>query len=353
MAFVDEQGRLFGRVNLLDAVLALLVFGAIPLAYGSYVLFRTPAPRLTAVEPATLVTGPNLRVSVKGENLRPYMRVSFNNIQGNSFIFRNVGEASIDLVEMPPGQYDVILYDYSQEQSRLPKALSILPTPLPDSQVIVVGSFGNLTAERAGELKTGMSLQAFGTVLAIGSPVPESTRVYAGPAIEIPIDKAVRVPAVIRVGCSMRAPQGTPVCVAADVALQPTVIAFVETAIGRLPFQIDQIRGAQPLEPVTVTVQLDGRDVMLREIQPGDVDQGAFANELAAGARVLKVSPPRTIGGTAAQLDATLLVQAQRDSSSWTYGSNPLRVGAPFLIRTPKYELRGTVIKVSPSWSKP
>jgi hypothetical protein len=180
MPLVDDRGRLFGRFSLIDAILALLIVGLIPLSYGAYVLFRTPMPRLTGVEPATLVMGPNLRVSVKGENFRPYMRVSFDSVQGNSFIFRNAGEAVIDLNAMPPGVYDVVLYDVTQERSRLPKAFTLLPTPLPDSTVVVVGNFGNLTAERAAGLKKDAAIAGFGTIVEIGAPMPETTRVIAG-----------------------------------------------------------------------------------------------------------------------------------------------------------------------------
>ena len=353
MPLVDDRGRLFGRFSLIDAILALLLLGLIPLAYGAYVLFRTPMPRLTAVEPSTLVLGPNLRVSVKGENFRPYMRVSFDSIQGNSFIFRNAGEAVIDLNAMPPGVYDVVLYDVMQERSRLPKAFTLLPTPLPDSTVVVVGNFGNLTAERAAGLKKDANIAGFGTIVELGAPVPETTRVYAGPVLEIPVEKAVRVPAILRVACSVRAPQGTPQCVVGDVNLQPTAIVFLDTALGKLPFQIDQIRGSQPLEPVTVSVSFVNRPVVLQQIAAGDVDQGGFANGLAAGARVTAITTPRTLGDDAARVDVTLTVQAQKDSTSWTYGSRPLRSGAPFLLKTPKYELQGTVILVTPPWSPP
>ena len=353
MPFVDDRGRLFGRFSLIDAVLALLLAGLIPLSYAAYVLFRTPMPRLTAVEPSTLVMGPNLRVSVKGENFRPYMRVSFDSIQGNTFVFRNAGEALIDLNAMPPGVYDVVLYDVTQERSRLAKAFTLLPTPLPDSTVVVVGNFGNLTAERAARLKKGVTIAGFGTIAELGTPVPETTRVYAGPVLEIPVDKAVRVPAILNVACSVRAPQGTPQCVVGDVNLQPTAIVFLDTELGKLPFQIDQIRGSQALEPVTVTVSFDNRPVVLQQIAAGDVDQGGFANELAAGARVSAVTPPRTQGVDAARVDVTLTAQAQKDSTSWTYGSRPLRAGAPFILKTPKYELQGTVIQVTPPWSSP
>ena len=37
MAIVDEQGRLFGRLNLLDAVLLVLLAGLVPLGYAAYI----------------------------------------------------------------------------------------------------------------------------------------------------------------------------------------------------------------------------------------------------------------------------------------------------------------------------
>ena len=55
MAIVDQQGRLFGRLNLLDAAFVLLLFALIPLGYASWIVFRTPPAVLTSVEPATLM----------------------------------------------------------------------------------------------------------------------------------------------------------------------------------------------------------------------------------------------------------------------------------------------------------
>lgn len=351
MPIVDDKGRLFGRINLVDAVLAIVLLGLVPLAYGAYVLFRAPDPRLLAVEPATLIAGPNLRVTVRGEHLRPYMRVSFGNTQGNSFIFRNVSEAIVDLNDMPPGVYDVVLYDYAQERSRLTRALTIAPVPLPASYVMVIGSFGNLTADRALGLKAGMNVGGVGDIVTIGRALPETTRVYAGPVLEIPVDKAVRVPAALRVNCAVRASQGTPHCVVGDVILQPTAIMSLTTPIGVVPFQIDQIRGSQPLEPVEVTAQFADRPVVIGQIRKGDVDLGVFVNELAAGAVVTGVSAPRALSSDAARVDVTLIAQAQRGTGSWTYAAAPLRVGSPYTLTTPRYELRGTVIQVSPPWS--
>ena len=49
MPLVDENGRVFGRLNLFDAALAAFVILLIPAAYGTYLLFRTAAPRIDSV----------------------------------------------------------------------------------------------------------------------------------------------------------------------------------------------------------------------------------------------------------------------------------------------------------------
>src|SRR5690606_3942362 len=199
----------------------------------------------------------------RGENLRPYMRVSFGTIQGNSFIFRSTSEAVVDLNPMPPGVYDVVLYDNAQERSRLPQAFTLAPPPLPASVVTLVGTLGNLTAERAAQITAGMTVQDVGEIVEVGEPLPETTRVFAGPVLEIPIEQAVRVPVAIRAGCRVRAPQGVPHCAIGDAALQPTSLIVVSTPIGELPFQVDQIRGQKPLESVRIVAQFINRREVL------------------------------------------------------------------------------------------
>jgi hypothetical protein len=353
MPIVDANGRLFGRLNLIDALVLVLVVGMIPLAYGAYGLFRTPAPQLVAVEPNTLVSGPNLRVSIRGEHLRPYMRVSFNDTQGNSFIFRNTSEALVDLNPMPPGVYDVVLYDNAQERARLPQAFTLKPTPLPASHIILVGTFGNLTNEGAAGITKGMTIPGVGEIIDVSAPLPEATRVYAGPVIEIPIERAVRVPVALRVGCAVRAPQGVPQCALGDAPLQPMALVVMNTPVGALPFQVDQLRGSQPLETVEVVVQFPNRRELLAQIRPGDTDRGQYANPLAAGATVAAVGRPVALGGDTERVDVTLRAEAQRTSTSWSYASLPLRVGSSFVLRTPEYELQGTVVRISPEWTSP
>src|SRR5580765_2025675 len=142
MAIVDERGRIGGRVNLIDAVAAFLILVLIPVAFGAYLLFRTPQATLTSVNPPRLYQGVNLRVEVVGENLRPFMRVRFNTLQGRTFMIGGTHGAMVDLPDLEPGVYDVSLYDYMQEVSRLPKALTILPlAPVPTVEMLVEGAF--------------------------------------------------------------------------------------------------------------------------------------------------------------------------------------------------------------------
>jgi hypothetical protein len=262
-----------------------------------------------------------------------------------------MSEAIVDLDEMPPGVYDVILYDARRERARLPKAFTVSALPLPASDVEFVGTFGNLTAERAAALKPGMEVANIGTITRVDDALPEATRVFAGPVFEILIANAVRVPVVLRAACSLKVPQGVPHCSIGDARVEPTSVILMTTPIGQLPFQIDQIRGLQPLERITVVFQVITRTEIVDQIGKGHADYGPFMNPLAAGAVVTDVRNRSRVGENTDRVDVALEVQAQRSSSSWTYASSPLRAGASLMFRTPKYEVSGTVIQIMPEWA--
>src|SRR5882672_922587 len=175
MSIVDDRGRVAGRINLIDALAAVVIILMIPMAYGAYLLFRTPQPKLTRIAPATLYEGPNLRVGVFGTNLRPFMRVSFNSTQGRSFMIGSTTNAAVDLPDLPPGTYDVVLFDYMQEVDRLPKALTILPlAPQPMIEMEVGGSFLNVGS--GNPIAAGQTFPPQGDALAqavaVGAPIP-------------------------------------------------------------------------------------------------------------------------------------------------------------------------------------
>jgi len=251
MAIVDERGRLGGKVNLIDAVVAFLILILIPVAFGAYLLFRTPQPRLTAINPAKVNQGPNLRIEVQGENLRPFMRVSFNDQQAKSFEIQSTRGAMVDLPDIPAGTYDIVLYDHMQEVSRLPKAMTILPlAPVATVQVGVAGSFKGLSADRVKGLKAGDKLASGGSVaevVSVGTPVPSAVTLRAGgETLRVPIKDQMDLPAVLKVTCFLvSAADGALKCAVpgpvqqADVAPGSTLSLASKT--GWATFQIDEV----------------------------------------------------------------------------------------------------------------
>src|SRR4051812_4104249 len=188
MAVVDDRGRIGGKVNLVDAVIAVVVLLLVPVAFGAYLLFHAPAPKLLAVNPSTLYQGANLRVTIAGENLRPYLRVTFNGVQGQSFLIGNTTFALVDLPELKAGSYDVSLWDYRQLLATLPKGLTILPlAPTPTMEIEVRGTFKGLAADRLKEIKPGdrfpPSGDAQATVVSVGAAVPSAIQVRAGASL--------------------------------------------------------------------------------------------------------------------------------------------------------------------------
>jgi Domain of unknown function (DUF4330) len=252
MAIVDERGRLGGKVNLIDAVVAFLILVLIPVAFGAYLLFRTPEPTLTAINPATLYQGPNLRIEVQGENLRPFMRVSFNSLQANSFMINTTRGAMVDLPTLDAGVYDVVLYDHMQEVSRLPKAFTLLPlAPVPTVDIRVSGAFKGLTADRMQSVKPGDKFMNNGVLVAevesVGAPTPGRITLRAGSSVlQLPLTGQADLPAVLRLKCFVASnSDGSLKCSVPGAVQQTDVIPGGTLSLaapgGWVTFQIDQV----------------------------------------------------------------------------------------------------------------
>src|SRR5205807_435388 len=115
--------------------------------------------------------------------------------------------AEIDLPDLPPGSYDVVLYDYAQEVGRLPGALKVLPNaPLPNLTVDVSGAFTALDASGISALKAGMRLPTEGEtqaeILSVGKLHGSLMRIFAGPRmLRVPVEARDDLPATLRVHC--------------------------------------------------------------------------------------------------------------------------------------------------------
>jgi hypothetical protein len=246
VTLVDDRGRVGRRVNLVDAAAALVVLGFIPVMLGAYLLFRTPAPTLVRISPATLPEGPNQRLEINGTNLRPFMRVSFETIPAGSFLLGSTKYALVDVPHLNPGVYDVILYDYMKEVARLPKALTIAPMAT-DVELEVLGAFKSKPETLTAHLKVGdrfpSAENAVVQVLAIGEPVPGDLRVRVGDGtITVPLSRQ-DLSATLRVKCYIvRAPDGAIRCTVPlpdqHVVVAPGAMLTLAMPQGPVLFQI-------------------------------------------------------------------------------------------------------------------
>lgn len=348
MAIVDARGRLFGRLNLLDAVVLLLIAGLVPIGFAAFVLFRERPARIVSVAPTQVDQADEVRITLTGENLRPYMRVSAGVHQASGYTFKSTTEAEVPFLNLPPGEHDIILYDYAQERFRVPKGLTVRPSPLAATYMIAVGLFGNLDAAMAAKVTAGMSLEGLGEVIRTGPPGPDRTTVFAGSArVGVRVPDAVGVPAALRLRCDISVSQGRADCKVRDVPLSPTALLFMPTPVGTVPFLVDQIRSVEPLREIEVRVRFSGHPAVLSLIEPGHADRGGTANDLAAGAVVIRVEPLRRLSDTTAEREAVVRAELQQAGQGWLYDSAPLRAGDAFALRTPRYVVHGTVTQLA------
>src|SRR5439155_10161474 len=90
---IDDRGRLFGRINLIDAAVFGLVLVLLPLGYATYRMFRVPSPEILSVDPASVTVSENMRVKVTGDHFRPFLRAYVGDRLGDFLVQRpNLGE---------------------------------------------------------------------------------------------------------------------------------------------------------------------------------------------------------------------------------------------------------------------
>ena len=127
MTMIDDRGRLFGRFNLIDSLVVLLVLIAIPMAYGTYLLFRPGTPRIDSVSPSN-ITKEEQRVTnaarlvakfkIKGTGFTPLLRARIGDADALGFVFENPNSADVLVGPIPAGPQDLILMDGVQEVAR-------------------------------------------------------------------------------------------------------------------------------------------------------------------------------------------------------------------------------------------
>ena len=365
MTLVDDRGRLFGRFNVVDALVGIVLLGLIPLLYGGYVLFKPQPASLVSIEPSRIEERADVDLVVKGNNLRPYMRVSFDGYQGRSFLFSGSTVAVVRAAELPPGVYDVILYDNAQERGRIAKGLEVVASPRPQTEVDLIGSFVAVTEPVAAQIKADLTLAGLGRVTRVGPSQPSATRTVVGPReqLMLPSQSAVNIPAVIRASCTVIARGGSAACSALDVTLSRDVTLTLALTGANALFQIDQVRATGAETTIEVRARLAGERLVVERIRKGDLDMER-RNPFASGAEILSVGPvtraassvvvtlapaiadaaPSIVAGDISSVEVVMRIPAQRVAGGWSYRGQSLTAGRTFVFNGPDYDVTGTIL---------
>jgi hypothetical protein len=316
MSLIDDRGRLFGKVNLIDAVVGLLVLGLIPLAYGAFLLFRVPMPKITAIAPVTVVEHQAATLHVTGQDLRPFLRARFGTTESPGFLVQSPTLADIKLPDLPAGTYDLVLFDEGQELLRKPAAVTVVAPPavvtvarkVPQADVQVVGRFLGLAAEDVRVVAIGAAFSSktaaergdeplVGEVLAVRPPEAAMQRVKVAPNtfLAMPVPGQTQVAAIVRLRCVLP-PTGedcrigdTPVAENQTLLLPvPPLPAPGATAASvvtahrpeQLKFFVEEVRaaGTRPVFPVVrhavadLVVRFVARPQTVALLKVGDLD---------------------------------------------------------------------------------
>ena len=280
MPVIDDRGRLFGKLNLIDVVTVAVVLGLIPLAYGAFLLFRVPIPIITSIEPTQVTQGDSATLKLTGSGFRPFLVARFGVVESYGFLVQSPTIAEVKVPDIPAGNYDFVLYDQARELVRMPGAITVIPTRVPSAparwirpapplpppvmQLRVVGEFIGMSRDDAELIRGGLKLSGpvverwprrrtmTAEVLSVGATQDGVRRFRTGSALNInavtitaSAPDEVNVPALIRASCVIN-PNPAPLL--SDCWFGDTILAQTETLVltevgeGGVGGRVNQVR---------------------------------------------------------------------------------------------------------------
>jgi hypothetical protein len=261
---IDDRGRLFGKLNLIDVITVAVVLGLIPLAYGAFLLFRVPIPIITSIEPAQVTQGDSATLKLTGSGFRPFLVARFGVVESYGFLVQSPTIAEVKVPDIPAGNYDFVLYDQARELVRMPGAVTVNaiqvpsapgpstparwirpapPIPPPVMQLRVIGEFIGMSRDVAELIRGGLKLSEpvderwpprpamAAEVLSVGATKDGVRRLRVGAptnTITVPAPNEVSVPALIRASCRIN-PNPAPLL--SDCWFGDTILAQTETLV--------------------------------------------------------------------------------------------------------------------------
>lgn len=336
MSVIDKEGRVFGRVNIVDAGILLVILLILPIGYATFLLFRPERPSIDSVtrvevgneerrvSAGTILTA---KLKVKGSGFNPLLRARIGSVDAVGLVFETPNSVDVIVGVVPPGKHDLVLYDGVQEVARAQGAVDV--QTLEGPSVRAYGWLTDLPPEFADGLKPG-----YGTapmvpgsfkIVALGPPAQARLRATLGAmTADLPLPGKRERPAEIVVRCDW---PNTVACTIDGQRLTQLPPILV-TLPGGLKFEIDEIAPPGEPEPAIATVRV----ASAAGVKVGDRDA-------TVGARAAQVT---AIAGNT--LTLTLGVQDSREG--WRYRGQLLAPGGTLTLRTGTYTAVGVVSDV-------
>ena len=350
MSLVDERGRVFGRFNIVDAAIVAFVIVLVPLAYGTYLLFKPARPRIDSVDPSA-ITVAERRVSngssltakfkIRGSGLTPLLRARIGGQDALGLVYESPNSADVLVGAVPPGKHDLILIDGVQEVARANGAIDIQAasgTPLRVAGWLVEMDKAAAAAVTAGAQLPADSAARF-EVIATGREREGRSRLaFAGAVVEGAVNGLLDREVVLIVRCD--SPPMYEVCsvggqmIAGGAPLRLTLP-------GPYRFDLTEVLPTTAPTPATATVRITAPAAAL--VQAGDHD-------LLLDSRRATVTGVSARTADSALVTITLGVDAGRDG--WRYRGQVVRPGAAITIDTERYRAVGTLQSITAGASR-
>jgi hypothetical protein len=376
---IDDRGRLFGKLNLIDAIVGIFFLLLIPLAYAAFLLFRVPQPKIASLTPSQIVEQQGGSVQIAGEDLRPFLMAKLGRTSADFFV-QSPTRAELKVpADLPAGTYDLTLLD--QGQVLFAKAGAVTVTaPAVQLDLQAAGAFVGLDKDNAVSIRAKSTFQTPGAaaplveVLAVRPPESRTSRVKIGTNLYATGALAeVRVPAIIRLHCAVLNGECR---VAGTVATQNATITLpwatpastgqvARSAAGQVRFVIDQLfppgMGAEFPAIATVRVRFVGVPTILDAIKAGDADVSAAIDteravltdlgsdrqavtSLVSSEALLRVN--LNVQQPMLAFTGTLRVPVVFTSMGWSYKDRPVKVGGSFTFESAAGAMSGLILDI-------
>jgi hypothetical protein len=366
MPLIDDQGRVFGRVNLIDAAVGVMLIALVPVAYSAYLLFKTPAPSIESIDPQTVPLAPEMRVKLRGGGLRPLLRAHIGETMARAYLYENDQSVDVLFSGVPAGTHDLVLFDGVQEVARVANGIRVVAPPrLVSSRVLVGGVFVGLDPDRARSLTAGQRAPESGDaemeVLEVGTVRPDFRFLTAGEAnVVLPLDTLVQVPALVRLRCAVVDNS----CVGPDGAVESRKTMTLPHPGGPVSFIVDYMLPDETARPAEITVRFvllgDGNEVVragTRDTTIASVGPAASIVSVGpvqiqsgeAGRLVLEgsgMTTERRVPDRFAVFNAVVKLDLHGSPYGWRYRAQAIRVGGPFTFNGPGYQIAGSIVAV-------